>query len=68
MTALSPLTRRRLDAFKRNRRGLWSLWLFLAVFVVTLFAEFVANDRPILVSYRGELYFPVVADYPRRAL
>lgn len=64
MTALSPLTRRRLDAFRRNRRGYWSLWLFLAVFAVTLFAEFVANDRPILISYQGELYFPVVADYP----
>lgn len=60
----SPLTRRRLDAFKRNRRGFWALWLFLALFVVTLFAELVANDRPIVVSYQGSLYFPVVKDYP----
>jgi microcin C transport system permease protein len=65
MTArLSPLTRRRLDAFKRNRRGFWALWLFLAVFALTLCAELVANDRPILVSYQGHLYVPVLRDYP----
>lgn len=61
---LSPLTRRRLDAFRRNRRGFWALWLFLALFVVTLGAELVANDRPIVVSYQGSLYFPVVKNYP----
>lgn len=61
---LSPLTRRRLDAFCRNRRGFWALWLFLALFFVTLGAELVANDRPIVVSYQGSLYFPVVKNYP----
>ncbi|MGE5505978.1 MAG: ABC transporter permease [Actinomycetota bacterium] len=61
---VTPLTRRRLEAFKRNRRGFWSLWIFLALFVVTLAAELVANDRPIVVSYDGALYFPVVKDYP----
>jgi microcin C transport system permease protein len=61
---LSPLTQRRLDAFTRNRRGFWSLWLFLALFLVTLFAEIVANDRPILVGYKGELYAPILRDYP----
>ena len=60
----SPLTQRRIEAFKRNRRGFWALWLFLAVFFVTLFAELVANDRPIMISYQGHLYFPVVKDYP----
>lgn len=60
----SPLTQRRLDAFTRNRRGFWSLWLFLAVFIITLFAELVANDRPILVSYQGQLYAPILRDYP----
>ncbi|WP_173979804.1 ABC transporter permease [Magnetospirillum sp. UT-4] len=64
MTRLSPLTRRRLDSFRRNRRGYRSLWLFLAVFFLTLFAELVANDRPILVSYQGRLYAPVLKDYP----
>jgi microcin C transport system permease protein len=63
-TRLSPLTRRRIEAFKRNRRGFWALWLFLALFGITLFAEVVANDRPIVVSYQGGLYFPVVKDYP----
>jgi microcin C transport system permease protein len=61
---ITPLTRRRLDSFRRNRRGFWSLWIFLAVFIVTLFAEFIANDRPILVRFNGAWYFPVFADYP----
>jgi len=60
---VTPLTRRRLGAFRANRRGFWSLWLFLAVFLITLFAELIANDRPIMVSYDGRLYFPVVKDY-----
>ena len=60
----TPLTQRRLDAFKRNRRGFWALWIFLGVFVLTLFAELVANDRPILVSYQGQLYAPILRNYP----
>jgi microcin C transport system permease protein len=61
---ISPLTRRRLDAFRANRRGFWSLWIFLALFFVSLFAEFIANDRPLVVHYAGGWYFPVFADYP----
>jgi microcin C transport system permease protein len=61
---LTPLDRRRLDAFRRNRRGFWSLWLFLALFGLTLFAELLANDRPLLVRYDGQLYAPVIKDYP----
>jgi microcin C transport system permease protein len=61
---ISPLTRRRLDAFCGNRRGFWSLWIFLALFAMSLFAEFIANDRPIVVYYNGSWYFPVVANYP----
>ncbi len=61
---LSPLTRRRLQAFRDNRRGFWSLWIFLAVFLVTLAAEVVANDRPLVLDYDGRLYFPVLVDYP----
>jgi len=61
---VSPITRRRLVNFRRNGRGFWALWLFLALFLVSLFAEFVANDRPIIVSYRGDLYFPVFHTYP----
>ena len=61
---LSPINQRRLETFRRNRRGYWSLWLFLVLFVVTLFAELIANDRPILASYKGELLVPAVVDYP----
>jgi microcin C transport system permease protein len=61
---ITPLTRRRLDNFRANRRGFWSLWIFLAFFMVTLFAEFIANDRPLLVSFDGALYAPVLVTYP----
>jgi len=60
---MTPLTRRRLDAFKANRRGFWSLWIFLILFGFSLFAEFWANDRPLLVVYDGKAFFPVFADY-----
>src|SRR5450631_2607190 len=61
---LSPMNRRRLDNFRRNRRGYWSFWIFMALFVVSLGAEFVANDRPLIAAYNGELLFPVLIDYP----
>jgi microcin C transport system permease protein len=61
---ISPLTRRRLDSFRRNRRGFWSLWIFLALFFASLFAEFTANDRPLVVRFDGAWYFPVFIDYP----
>ena len=61
---LSPLTRRRLHNFRANRRGFWSLWIFLVLFIVSLFAEFIANDRPLVVRYEGHLYFPVLKAYP----
>jgi microcin C transport system permease protein len=61
---VTPLTERRFANFRANRRGYWSMWIFLVLFGLSLFAEFVANDRPIVVSYDGELYFPVFADYP----
>jgi microcin C transport system permease protein len=61
---VTPLTRRRFANFRANRRGFWSLWIFLALFIVSLGAEFIANDRPLLVSYEGHWYFPVFIDYP----
>ena len=61
---LSPLTRRRLHNFSANRRGFWSLWIFLALFVASLCAEMIANDRPLLVRYDGAFYVPVLRDYP----
>jgi len=65
--SLSPIGARRWRTFKGNRRGYVSLWLFAALFVVTLFAEFVANDRPLFVRYDGASYFPVLSDYPETA-
>jgi microcin C transport system permease protein len=61
---MTPLTRRRIASFRRNRRGFWSLWIFLALFIVSLFAEFVANARPLLVRYQGHFYVPVLRAYP----
>ena len=61
--ALSAINRRRLDNFRRNRRAVWSLWVFTGVFVLTLFAELVANDKPLLVSYDGSLYTPFAVEY-----
>src|SRR6056297_1864874 len=63
---LSPLNQRRWRNFKRNRRAYWSLILFSILFLVTLPAEFVANDRPILVNYRGEFYIPMFQFYPEK--
>ncbi len=61
---ITPLTRRRLAGFRANTRGFWSLWIFLVLFVLSLFAEFIANDQPILVRYKGGLYWPVFVSYP----
>ena len=61
---LSPVNRRRLERFKAHKIGYRSFVIFSALFVVSLFAEFVANDRPLIVSYKGEILFPVLVDYP----
>ena len=61
---ISSLTRRRLDNFKANRRGYYSLWLFLVLFGLSLPAEFIANDKPLLVRHKGTFYFPVLSAYP----
>jgi microcin C transport system permease protein len=60
----SPINQRRLAGFKRHKRGYWSFWIFTIVFVLSLFAEVIANDKPILVVYNGEVLFPIVRDYP----
>lgn len=61
---LSPINRRRLANFRANRRGWWSFWLFVALFCLTLPAEFIANDQPLLVRYAGSFHVPVLVDYP----
>jgi len=61
---ISPITRRRLRNFQANRRGYWSFWIFLVLFLFTLSAEFIANDKPILISYENGLYMPIFQAYP----
>ena len=62
--AVTPITARRLRNFRANGRGYWSLWIFGILFIVTLFAEFLANDKPLLIRYQDELYFPILQAYP----
>jgi microcin C transport system permease protein len=65
--SLSPINRRRWQNFKANRRGYWSFWLFLVLFIVSLFAEFITNDKPFLVRLDGKFFFPAVVTYPETA-
>jgi|GEM_PF-975159 len=58
MRRLSPVARRRFERFRNNRRGWWSLWLFCALFIISLCGELIANDKPLVLSYQHELYFP----------
>jgi microcin C transport system permease protein len=64
---LTPINRRRWENFKANQRGYWSLWLFLVLFITSLFAEFIANDKPYYVSFEGKSYFPALVNYPETA-
>jgi microcin C transport system permease protein len=61
---LGPIGRRRWLNFRANKRGFWSLWIFLTLFGLSLFAEFIANDKPLLVRYDGAFYFPALKAYP----
>jgi microcin C transport system permease protein len=63
-SALSPINRRRWENFKRNHRGYISLWLFAVLFVISLFAEFIANDKPLYLNFDGRSYFPAFVTYP----
>src|SRR6266481_1724715 len=65
--ALSPLNRRRWLSFKANRRGYWAFWIFMVLFVLSLLAEFIANDKPFYVRFEGKSYFPVFVTYPETA-
>ncbi|WES32202.1 ABC transporter permease [Varunaivibrio sulfuroxidans] len=64
---VSPLTARKWANFRANKRGYWSLWIFLILFFVSLFADVLANDKPLLVRYDGAFYFPIVTAYPETA-
>jgi len=65
--SLSPINRRRWNNFKANKRGYWALWIFLVLFVVSLFAEFIANDKPLLIKFHGDYYTPILHAYPEIA-
>jgi microcin C transport system permease protein len=60
---ITAVTRRRLRNFQANRRGFWSFWIFLVIFVLSLFAEVIANDRPLVIHYKGDFYTPLFVDY-----
>ena len=64
MTRLSPIARRRLGQFRANRRGYWSFWIFMFLFLFSLCAELIANDKPLLVYFKGDFYAPVFNTYP----
>jgi microcin C transport system permease protein len=64
---LSLLTIRRLKNFRANARGFYSLWFFLVLFVIALSADFIANDKPLLIQYKGALYTPIFKAYPETA-
>ena len=61
---ISPLNKRRLNNFTQNKRGLYSFWIFTFLFVVSLFADFIANDKPLLIKYNSQIYFPIFQMYP----
>jgi len=61
--ALTPINQRRFENFRKNRRGWCSLWIFIAIFSLSLFAELIANDKPLLVEYNDQLYFPFIKQY-----
>jgi len=62
--ALTPLNQRRWENFKAHRRGYWALWIFLILFGLTLISELLANDKPLLVQFQGDIYAPVLKNYP----
>ena len=63
---LSAINRRRLDLFKANRRGYVAFMIFSVLFLMSVFAPLIANDRPILASYKGELLYPAVQGLSRK--
>lgn len=64
MSRMSPINLARWARFRANRRGYWSLWIFLVLFTLSLFAELIANDKPLLVRYDNRFYAPLLVNYP----
>tara|TARA_X000000368_G_scaffold300538_1_gene239421 strand:- start:169 stop:1194 length:1026 start_codon:yes stop_codon:yes gene_type:complete len=61
---LSPLNQRRLNNFISNRRGLYSFWIFFILFFISILADFIANDKPLLIKYNQDYYYPIINTYP----
>ena len=61
---VSPLTTRRLRNFRANKRGYYSALIFSVLFLISIFAEFIANDKPIFVVFNGQIHFPVLEKIP----
>lgn len=61
---LSPLNKRRLQNFKSNKRGFYSFWIFSFLFIVSIFADFISNDKPLLIKFDQEYYCPIINEYP----
>jgi len=64
MINLSPLNNRRLQNFTLNKRGYYSFWIFLILFLISLFADFIANEKPLLIKYNSNYYYPIFQSYP----
>ena len=64
MISISPLNKRRLNNFRSNKRGWYSFQIFTLLFFVSLFGDFIANDKPLLIKFNNEFYFPVISSYP----
>jgi microcin C transport system permease protein len=67
LLAVSPLNRRRWQSFKANGRGYASFWMFIILFLISLFSEFIANDKPLYIRFDGKSYFPILVTYPETA-
>ena len=64
MIFLSPLNKRRFENFKSNKRGWYSFWIFFILFFISVFSDFIANDKPLLVKFNNDYYFPILEQYP----
>ena len=64
MIVLSPLNQRRLQNFKSNKRGWYSFLIFTFLFLISLFGDFIANDKPLLIKFNNHFYFPIISSHP----
>lgn len=64
--SVKKIRQKRIAVFKANKRGYYSLWIFSFLFILTLFSEFIANDKPVLISYKNEFYMPIFKTYAEK--